>query len=55
MELIQLLEAVNTPGMLEQLIDHTLGALPAEGLNMQGDNPLFPDKPISDIPHFSLW
>lgn len=55
MELIQLLDAVNTPGILEQLIDQAVEVIPADGFNLVGDNPLLPDKPISDIPHFSLW
>lgn len=55
MEILQLLEAVNTPGILEQLIDQAVDAIPADGFNAVGNNPLLPDKPISKIPTISLW
>lgn len=55
MEILQLLDAVNTPDILRQLIDHTLDAIPMDGWNAVGNNPLIPDKPISDIPTISLW
>lgn len=50
MDLMNLLEAVNAPEILEQLTDQARKVLSVDGWNMTGNNPLIPTKPISDIP-----
>ncbi|MEC3879747.1 hypothetical protein [Parapedobacter sp. 10938] len=54
MEILQLLDAVNTPDMLKQLLDYTMDIMPADGWNAVGNNPLIPDNPISDLPTISI-